>query len=251
MGRTQVIFKCVIDASETATHGPICGRPKCARLFECLPIQKQDMINNIYEELRQDYADDMIHKLVVKDEIEKMQWFAGRMIEKRRRYNRNIETLFCTDDDEPTEEEVTVPVCDVPIISEEYVCEREPDDLDILDIQVMLVRKKGDPYVLDEKISIPNKIYKTPDDLIYEINRSVKLRGVRNGGIYTISFDAKKKKLFAHNHHRQPRGSTLTIKPIGEKIAALGLIQQESLPLRNGAKLYFHNSPSSAILAME
>jgi hypothetical protein len=53
------------------------------------------------------------------------------------------------------------------------------------------------------------------------------------------------------SHHRQPRGSTLTIKPIGEKIAALGLIQQESLPLRNGAKLYFHNSPSSAILAME
>lgn len=140
-----------------------------------------------------------------------------------------------------------------PAIISKVVAEVEENisTVHIFDIKVHLVRKKGEPYVLEEKISIPGKSYKTPEDLIYEINRSVKLRGVRNGNIYTISFDTKKKTLFAYNHHRQPRGSTLTITPIGDLGHGLGLVQEESMPMRNEAKLYFHFRPLKKVLAME
>ena len=151
--------------------------------------------------------------------------------------------------------DVAVPVEEPAIISKEAEETEEVEEnistVHIFDIKVHLVRKKGEPYVLEEKISIPGKSYKTPEDLIYEINRSVKLRGVRNGNIYTISFDAKKKMLFAYNHHRQPRGSTLTITPIGDLGHGLGLVQEESMPMRNEAKLYFHFRPLKKVLAME
>ena len=160
--------------------------------------------------------------------------------------------------EEPTiiSKDVTVPV-PVPV-EKPAIISKEAEEVEenistvhIFDIKVHLVRKKGEPYVLEEKISIPGKSYKTPEDLIYEINRSVKLRGVRNGNIYTISFDAKKKMLFAYNHHRQPRGSTLTITPIGDLGHGLGLVQEESMPMRNEAKLYFHFRPLKKVLAME
>lgn len=148
--------------------------------------------------------------------------------------------------------EVSVPLEKPAIISKDVAeVEENISTVDIFDIKVHLVRKKGEPYILEEKISIPDKTYTTPEDLIYEINRAVKLRGVRNGNIYTISFDAKKKMLFAYNHHRQPRGSTLTITPIGDLGHGLGLVQEESMPMRNEAKLYFHFRPLKKVLAME
>jgi|APGre2960657373_1045057.scaffolds.fasta_scaffold01160_9 hypothetical protein len=80
MGRAHVTFKCVIDKNETATHGPICGKKKCERLFKCIPIEKQELITKLYKELRDEYKNKLIVKLVVKDEIETMQLYANKII---------------------------------------------------------------------------------------------------------------------------------------------------------------------------
>jgi len=111
MGRATVIFKCVIDKYETATHGPTCGKAGCERLFKCIPVRKQVKCIKAYTDLRALYNDNMIEKYAVKDEIETMQWVVARLVEKHRREARDRERkMHLADSDDEDDDDLMLPV---------------------------------------------------------------------------------------------------------------------------------------------
>jgi len=60
MGRAQVVFKCVIDHNETAKDGPTCGRVKCKRLFECIPLEARNIMTATYKALHKSHDKKMV-----------------------------------------------------------------------------------------------------------------------------------------------------------------------------------------------
>lgn len=95
-GQSNVLFKCICCAKETAKGGPVCARTmRCTNQFNRLNQIQKDSFADKYAELRIDHKDKITNRAYVELEIQKLHnGFRQKLHENKNVHPTNKLTLF-------------------------------------------------------------------------------------------------------------------------------------------------------------
>jgi hypothetical protein len=111
-------------------------------------------------------------------------------------------------------------------------------EIPVLQIDAHLYRKNDrGSYELSEVICARPGVYEDDYAYVEMLNQLVCMRGERNGTIYHILYNHKKKCIEVEATHRQPLPSEALVTPLVPPL--LGLIEPASFPLRTRGKICF------------